>query len=728
MYLNKLAFRIERLLSSKASSLFTDKQIAKELRIKPFEYDDLMDTIEVLVREKRVTKASHKYSYPAEQAIVKSQKLIEGVFDATPLARNMSFAFVRTEKVDIYISAEDTLTAYNDDIVLVEPVYKRGTIKYGIIREIKERARTQFVGNFLKYKSAMRFINDNSKIHTDFTITDGGKAQPGTKVILEINDWGDRAKGILPSGKVVEVLGQAGAPAVEMLGIMRQYDLPLEFPEEVLAEAAAIPDIISSSEIKRRKDFRSLLTLTIDPISAKDYDDAISIEKTRNGWLLYVHIADVAHFVKPGTKLFEEAVNRGNSYYFPKKVLPMLPERISNKLCSLRPDEDKFTLTVVTEFDKRGERTYQALYESIIRSDCRLAYEQVDELFDGKESAIPTEVQQALLEMRKLALLLTAKRKEQGYLFFDLPETEYSFDEEGNIQHLTSSVQTESHTLIENFMLTANEYTAEKLTALAPATMYRVHEFPETDRLMRLKRILNAYGMDIVLQGDLHKTIQSLLLNLEGEDYHKVFDKMVLRSMKKARYATQHLPHFGLAMPTYTHFTSPIRRLCDLIIHHQLKTHVLHISDIAFNRVTLDRYAQIASDKEIIADDAEREVDHFTMGVFMKQRLGEDFKGLIVNLNSRGLLVQLDDIPVTGMVLVKDLKEDYFEFDDLAMQIKGKRSGITFHLVQHVNVKVVAVGSDIIFKLNEMPQVTIKGKRLKGTLPKYKGKQTKRRK
>ncbi|HNX01700.1 MAG TPA: ribonuclease R [Candidatus Cloacimonadota bacterium] len=699
---NNLRETILEFMKEKPGYGYTYKQITEQIRIPKHHARELRAELQAMIRDGLIHFKNKEYRLSSAKATtMKSEaQYITGKFDGTSLAKNYSYAFVITDSGDYFVSSEDTLNAYHDDIVRAEVKYSRQQKKYCIIREVIQRAREEFVGNIASYGNKYVFINDNRKITTNFDISDKEKAVIGQKVILKITNWGNRALNRVPIGKVIEVLGTAGNPEVEMLGIIKQFDLPLEFPDEVIQEANSLPQEISNEMISRRKDYRNLLTFTIDPISAKDYDDAISLEVLDNGYRLYVHIADVAHYVKPGSNLFKEALNRGNSYYFPKKVIPMLPEQVSNKLCSLRPDEEKLTMSVVTEFDSQGRVKWQEFHESVIKSNSRLNYEEVDKVFSHEKNDVPEDIQTILFDMLKLSSLLSDKRKKQGYLFFDLPETDYIYDEEGLIHKLDLSFETESHTLIENFMLIANEYVAVQLTQRAKTTMYRIHEFPDPDKLDKLADLSVYYGLSMIRRETVNKTIQEFLSSLPSEDYHKVFDKIVLRSMKKARYSTNHLPHFGLAMETYTHFTSPIRRLCDLVVHHQLKNYVAHSDKTEFSTRELEDMSVIASEKELIADQSEREVERFIIAEFMKKNLGDEFTGIVTGMNNSNVFIQLDQIPISGVLPTSSLKTNGYYFDDQYLRIlSGNSESVFLQLVDRVKVQISQVTDDVYLSL-----------------------------
>jgi len=683
---------------------FTVRDVLDALILTYKAYPGVKEIVIRLADSGFLKKENKKYllnATPVEATLkqISSPNLIEGIFDATPLARNYSYAFVRTEQGDFFVSSEDTLNAFHGDTVAIEPFFRKGKSDYCYVRKVIKRASENLAGDIQQSRDRYYFICSNPKIHQWFDVSDLGNASPNQKVMLQVTNWGNRTLSKPPVGKVVEVLGESGNPETELLAVIRQNNLPLEFPDYLTEEIEALPEELDPNEIRKRKDFRNLITFTIDPASAKDYDDAISLEDTETGWRLYVHIADVAHYIKPDSKLFSECLNRGNSYYFPRKVIPMLPEKLSNRICSLRQNEDKLTMTVVTEFDKKGNVKRQSLYESVINSNARLAYEQVDDLFDGKPVELPEAVVKAIYSARELSRLLTAKRLKAGYLFFDLPETEYLYDAEGFVHQMSQSVETESHKLIENFMLVANQYVAEKLTQLAPVVMYRVHELPDMEKLERLSILLSYYGLSISFRESMNRSLQDLLLSFPDETFHKVFDRLILRSLKKAKYTVEHLPHFGLAIETYTHFTSPIRRLCDLAVHHLYKTYVLKSAQHHFTIKQVIQYSAIASEKELLADEAEREIERVMNRIYMKGHLGEIYDGIVVGTNSSSIFIQLDKIPISGVLKVSQLPKGRWNYTDEGKRFLNERTGDYYQLMDSVRVRVIQVADDVYFDL-----------------------------
>ena len=693
MYNKQIAYKVKNLLSHNRNKQFKIKDIAKELRSRRHQYRDLKDTLLKLTKDESIVLTDRKYSHRGRIA---NNLILDGKFDARTLAKNKSFAFVITNESDIYISSEDTLNAYHDDIVSVEIKYSRFNKRYGIIRKIVKRAKCSFVGTIYQIRHKYRLIPDNSKIHTDLDIHELSGAKPGQKVVLEITNWGNRDLMRLPSGKVIEILGTAGEPEIEIISVIKQYDLPLSFPEKVLNELKMIDSSIQNDELTKRIDLRNLTTFTIDPVSAKDFDDAVSLEKTDNGWKLYVHIADVAHYVKVGSELFKEAVKRGNSYYFPKKVIPMLPEKISNNICSLRPFEDKLTITVITHFSNNYHILSQEIHESVIRSDQRFSYSEIDDFFDKKELSLQPEIAEILSEMKKLSSSLSETKIRNGYLTFNLPEAEFIFDENGKINDIKRSRETESHKMIENFMLIANEFVAKELSK--QKTIYRIHEEPDEENIKKLIEIADKNNLNFEKMDFLNRTYQKFLGSFPEEKYHRVLDRQVLRTLKKAKYDTKNAGHFGLALSNYTHFTSPIRRICDLVVHHQLKQKI-HSKEDKFSGKELVDLAKIASEREIIADESEREMDLKNKLSFMKTKLGETFGGIIIGIRSSSLLVELDEFPIVGVVEYSTMIDDHYEYFEKRNCLIGRRTGKKYQLMDTPTVSVIKVTDDIYFSI-----------------------------
>jgi ribonuclease R len=712
---NNITQRILSIMATSNPNGLTYGELTNSLQLNKKDKALLSEAISAMLSNGTLRKERKKFrlSKPVKTTIPSptplNPKLIEGIFDATPLSRNFSFAFVRTPDKDYFIGAEDTLNAYHNDVVALEPKIRRGHQEYGVIRKIVKRASEQLAGDIVKTGNRWTFVCSNPKIHNWFDVSDTMGAVEGDKVILTVTNWGSPLTSKPPVGKITEILGKSGDPHVELLAVIRQYNLPLEFPDDVINAANKLPDKIGKEVLSQRKDLRSLFTFTIDPVSAKDFDDAISILRDSKGWRLYVHIADVAHYLPIGGEIFTEAAKRGNSFYFPKKVIPMLPERLSNKICSLRPLEDKLCMTVETEFNNKGKVISQRLYESVICSDARLAYEEVDELFASSSSAnsakseLSPELVQALYDSRELSRLLTAKRMAAGYIYFDLPEIEYEYDTDGFVHQLSLSEETESHKLIENFMLIANEFVAERLSQLSPISMYRIHEDPDFNKLERLIETLTHYGISWVLHDSLNLSLQYLLASFPSKEYHQVFDRIVLRSMKKAKYSTEHISHFGLALQNYTHFTSPIRRLCDLIVHHLCKIYIIKSSKQHLSPSQVKLYAQIASDQEIQADQAERDIERVYSRTFMQDKIGQSFSGIVIGTSSSAVIVRLNEIPITAMMKSSDLGNGTWDYYDKEMRYVNRTTGVYYQLMDILKFTISHIDDDIYLKPADVP-------------------------
>lgn len=709
---NDIRERILQLFSRSNAIALSYNELCNDLQLSKKEKALLSEILSSLIESGVLRKDKRKYrsvaKSPEASPTPQSSSLLEGTFDATPLSRDFSYAFVRTPDKDYYISAEDTNNAFHNDKVAFEAKYRRGRQEYGIISRIISRANETMAGDIIPMGSRWVFVCSNPKIHKWIEITDTAGANQGDKVILKVSNWGNPAMNIPPSGAITEILGKSGDPQVELMAVIRQYDLPLEFPLEVMQAVQLLPAELNSSHYHNRRDLRELFTFTIDPVSAKDFDDAISLESSPEGWKLYVHIADVAHYVPLDSIVFEEAAKRGNSFYFPKMVIPMLPEQISNKICSLRPEEEKLCMTVETIFNNKGRITGQQIYESVIRSNFRLAYEEVDEFFDKPDTAgsiTDPALQSTLQQARILSRHLTDRRMAAGYIFFDLPELEYQYDEEGFVHRLNLAEETESHKLIENFMLIANEYVAFRLSQHAPHSIYRIHEDPDYSKLERVVTTLSNYGVKWVMHENLNKSVQYLLASFPTPQYHQVFDRILLRSMKKAKYSTDHISHFGLALQDYTHFTSPIRRLCDLVIHHLCKIYLLKSSDQHLDFTQVKHHAQVASDREILADNAERDIESVYSRAFMREKMGEKFTAMIISTASKGLIIRLQEIPVTGVIQIREFGMGPWSLDERAMRFTNRKTGAYFQLMDLLKVQLISVEDDVYFGFAGKPEV-----------------------
>jgi ribonuclease R len=464
--------------------------------------------------------------------------------------------------------------------------------------------------------------------------------------------------------------------------------LPFRFKKRTENEAQSLG---TSMDLSNRLDLRETIHVTIDGELAKDFDDAVCIEKTDRGFMLYVSIADVSHYVLPETGLDREAYERGTSVYFPGAVIPMLPKILSNGICSLNPNEGRLTMTVKLTFNKNGDLTGSSFHKSIIKSVLRLTYNEVEDALIRKDRAIRKEVQRilpALEYMGELAALLSAKREKRGSLDFDLPESDVILDIEGGIQNILRAERLFSHRIIEEFMIAANEAVANFLAENKVNAMYRIHEPPDAEKLKDLERLLQALSIGYKRDAKDIRSLQTVLRNVEGTDYEFLVNRVLLRSMKQARYSSQNKGHFGLASHCYLHFTSPIRRYPDLVCHRALKS-LISGEGKRYGEKELETMANYLSERERMAMEAEREIEDRIRVLFMRDRVGKEYEGIISHITSFGLFVELTDIFVEGLVLVNTLYDDYYHFEEERFRLVGRRTRKIYRLGDKVRIKVV---------------------------------------
>ncbi|TSA28214.1 ribonuclease R [bacterium] len=673
-------------------------KLAKIFHVKKKNFRIIKNILRDLESQGIIIRHKRAYSSPSPR------KTHIGTFDATALAKNYPFGFVETEHKDVKIYEDNCLNAYHQDIVefIVTKEVKRGSV--GKILKVIERKNSTLVGSAFKQDNHVYFVPDNPKFDTEVELIEVGDFTQfkGKKIVAEITDWGNRYQQVLPKGKIIEILGALEDPNVDYLAIVKQYELPTTFPEEVILEVEALPDTISEDEISRRKDFRNLITFTIDPKTAKDFDDAISFEKIDNGtFKLYVHIADVSHYVKTPYALFSDALERGTSIYLLQNVIPMLPFKLSNKLCSLQPDVDRLTMTIIIDYDAEFKALGSSVYPSVIKSDQRLSYEQVDVLFEqGDNEEIKPEVKNIILEMRSLAQHLTKTRYARGSLDFDLPDSEFIFDEQGSPINILRTHQTESHLFIEEFMLAANEFVAKLIARKCSAAIFRIHEPPNGEKIAEFARTIKAYGFSFsFVHKDISTAIKQFLQSISDEKQHRVYDYLLLRSLMKAKYSYKNIGHFGLALKSYTHFTSPIRRFPDLVVHHLIKQYVFEWTTKRFSLNEINTFAEHSSAMEVRAMTAERSLGELKKNRFMLENMNKVFDALIVNFNKRNIYIELDSYPIEGYIPLAAIGRDYFEFDPRHYVVIGKRSKQRFVLCQKLKVKVKRIIHDIEFEI-----------------------------
>jgi ribonuclease R len=638
------------------------------------------------------------------------------------------YGFLISEKPgesDIFIAAENTGTAMHGDRVVArisrdEPYARIKGRREGRVIRILERAHDTIVGTLQRSRNFYYVVPDDPRIVHDVYVgqvsnspqdepavrdlplaTSKVAPQVGDKVVVRLEAWESRH--VNPEGEIIEVLGPASAPGIDMLSIIRKYHLPTEFPRDVLDQVKGIPETIDARQFDGREDLRGEFIVTIDPDDARDFDDAIHVEKIPSGWRLGVHIADVAAYVEPASPLDREARRRGNSVYLPDRVIPMLPERLSNGVCSLNPGVDRFTHSVFIHFDKHGTAKSARFAHSIIRSAHRLTYKQAYAIL----TATPSDQLGERLHLAwELAALLRQKRFEHGALDLDFPEVKVWVDKEGHPVKLERVENDKSHQLIEEFMLAANEGVARELKKRAIPTIYRIHENPDPDKLAEYREFVLSFNYKA---GDLtHRAeLQRLLASTRGKPEEQALKVALLKSLKRARYSPQPLGHYGLAKTNYLHFTSPIRRYADLVVHRALgrarspsaparaEVRPYHKHGLNPDMAEIASIAEHISATERTAADAEIDASQTKKLEFFQQQLDtrnpQIFRAAIIDVRNYGLMVELPDALVTGLVHVSSLVEDFYLFDSARRQLIGRRSRKRFSVGDELSVFVVRV-------------------------------------
>lgn len=657
------------------------KQITHELGItSQTQREDVIKILEVMEKEEIIEAVDRgRYRY------VPDFSLFTGKVEFTQ--RGAAFVLVDELEEDIYISKSLTGMALNGDTVTVELIrQKKGSRLEGKIIEVVERARTEFVGTVQRMKKFAFVIPDNSRIHVDFfvPIENMNKAKDGDKVLVELLDWPIGTPN--PYGKVSSILGKAGEHDTEMHAIVAEFGFKAEFEANVLADADGFPDTISKEEIKKRKDFRKTLTFTIDPEDAKDFDDAISFKKLDNGHFeIGVHIADVSHFVRPNSALDDEAFNRATSVYLVDRTIPMLPERISNHLCSLKPNVDRLAFAVVFEMDKNADIVNYWIGKTVIHSDRRFSYEEAQEVIEGKSKEYKEEIQ----KLNELALKLRNQRYKNGAISFESDEFRFKLDEHGKPIEVFKKVRKEAHKMIEDYMLLANKTVAKHVyTKIKKTLPYRVHESPNIEKMAFFIQTAKKFGylIDTKSQESISASINSMVERSEGKVEANILHPLAIRSMEKAVYTTKDTYHFGLNFDYYTHFTSPIRRYPDLIVHRLLfdylnKKNAPSVEDI-------EKACKHSSQMEQKATQAERASTKYKQIEFLSDFVGDVFTGIISGVTEWGIFVELKDNHCEGMVRISDMKGDFYEFYEKDLSVVGRRTGRRYTFGDEVKIRI----------------------------------------
>jgi ribonuclease R len=626
---------------------------------------------------------------------------LEGRFDCR--AGRPSFIPEDTELDPISLSDRSCAHALHGDRVrLAFRRTRKGEIKTARIIEILERREAVYVGTLQKSRGYSFFVTNNKELRQDVFIPDDKclGATSRDKVVVRILDWDSRAKN--PRGEVIDVLGKSGENSTEMHAILAEFGLPYKYPEEVERAAEELSGEITSEELAQREDFRGVLTCTIDPRDAKDFDDALSFRPlSGNRYEVGVHIADVSHYVQPGGIIDDEAYRRATSVYLVDRTIPMLPERLSNFLCSLRPDEDKYAYSCIFTLDAEAQLVSARIARTVIRSTRRFSYEEAQEIIDTGQG----DHAEAILTLHQLAQKLRARRFEKGSIAFDRPEVRFELDKDGKPIAVHIKESKPAHQLIEEFMLLANRTVAERISDASrqditpalhlkkrtpPTFVYRIHEAPDEEKLRSLSEFVARMGYKLRTEGGAEAVTQSLnkLLNdIKGKPEENMISMLAIRSMAKARYTTAHIGHYGLGFESYTHFTSPIRRYPDLMVHRLLTRYLIEGKESADVSST-EEQCDHASDMESVAANAERSSIKYKQVEYMIPRLGQTFTGVITGLADWGIYVELDENKCEGLVPARDLEDDYYEYDETSFSLVGRHTGRRFRLGDQLEVTV----------------------------------------
>ena len=616
------------------------------------------------------------------------------------IGNRKGFGFVRVEgeQEDYFIPARDSMDAFHGDRVLIsaDSYQKPGKRKEGKIVQILERKFTKIGGTYDKQKGFGFVIPDNKKIADDVFVheNDSMGAMSGHKVVCELTSYGDSGKS--PEGRITEIIGHVNDPSTDIISVVRAYDIPMEYPDKVMDYLKNIPDEVSESELQGRKDFRNEVTVTIDGEDAKDLDDAITLELKDGIYTLGVHIADVSNYVTEKSPLDKEALKRGTSCYLVDSVIPMLPHKLSNGICSLNAGVDRLTLSCVMKIDGNGKLLDHEICEGVINVNERMSYTNVQKILDRSDEEVLNRYRDYVEFfdlMKELSAILRKVRHKRGSIDFDMPETKIIVDDNHKPVEIKPYPRNTATDIIEDFMLMANETVAEDFFWQELPFEYRVHESPDPEKLSQLNIFLNNFGVFVKpTKDEIHpKELQKLLAKIEGEAYEAFISKMVLRSMKQARYATQCIGHFGLACKYYCHFTSPIRRYPDLQIHRIIKENLHGTLDekrIGHYKKLLPTVADDNSAKERRAEEAEREVVKLKEVEYMSEHIGEEFEGMVSGVTSNFIFVELENT-VEGAVSVADMFDDYYYFVEEEYAMVGDRTKKRYRLGDKVKIKVL---------------------------------------
>lgn len=631
-----------------------------------------------------------------------------GMFIGKLDLRKKGFGFIvsdNKDEEDLFVSSDYLNGAMHKDKVLAKITKASidGKRAEGEIIKVLERGYQKVVGVFQASGHFGFVVADDRRFSKDIYIPKSKKnaAKDGDKVICKISKWAQEGKN--PEGEIIEVLGKSNDIGIDILSIIRQHDIPEQFPKKVLEYADQLPDEVEKEEIEKRRDFREEIVLTIDGEDAKDLDDAISIKKIENGYRLGVHIADVSHYVKENSKLDKEALKRATSVYLADRVIPMLPQKLSNGLCSLNPSVDRLTLSVLMDIDFQGKVVKHEIVEGVIKSSARMVYDDVSDIIEKNDEKLRKKYENLLdtfTKMHELALILMKRRHSRGALDFDFPESKIIMGENGKIKDIKKFERRIANRIIEEFMLVCNETVAEQFYWLEMPFVYRIHENPDTQKIVEFNKFISLFGYSIKgeITDDLKpKALQQITEKLKGSKEEMLISTLMLRSLKQAKYSSFCVGHFGLAAKFYSHFTSPIRRYPDLMIHRIIK-------EFINGKVDAKRKAKLAtivesvsiqsSERERAADDAERDVEDLKKAEFMLDKIGNEYEGFVSGITSFGMFIELENT-VEGRVSLTSLKDDYYIFKQEIHTLVGEKTQKSFKIGDRVKIKVTGANKEL---------------------------------
>ena len=678
-----------------------EKELAIMMQVRPEDRNILTEMLGELIAEGKIEVSKRgKYSLYDEK-----RALRENTVMGTYLSTMKGFGFIEVDgrEDDLFVSEADSLNAYNGDTVkaLILPrKTKNGKHAEAKIIEVIERANDCIVGTYQKSNKSFGFvIPDNTRFNSDIyvRVEDSMGAMDGHKVVVKLTGYGDARKS--PEGVVTEIIGHINDPGVDIMSIVKGYGLNVEFPEKVMNRVKNVADFVSEADMAGREDLREVLMVTIDGEDAKDLDDAVSLTMNGEDYELGVHIADVSNYVQENSALDREAKERGTSVYLVDRVIPMLPHRLSNGICSLNAGEDRLALSVIMTFDRNAKLKDYRIVESVINVNHRMNYTSVNRIIaleDETERALfPVDTVDMLDKMYELSRLLRDRRHKRGAIDFDFPESKVVLDTEGHPVDIVLRERNAATKLIEDSMLAANETVAAHYFWQEIPFVYRTHETPDSEKIERLAAFINNFGFHIHSTGDtIHpKEIQKLMDEIEGSNQQYMIARVTLRSMKQAKYGTECLGHFGLAAKYYCHFTSPIRRYPDLQIHRIIKDCIrnrMNDSRLAHYEEILPGVSELSSKRERRAEEAERETLKLKKVQYMENHMGEEFDGVISSITEWGMYVELQNT-VEGMVRLDSLRDDHYEYDDMTYSLRGIRHGRIFRLGESVRIRVTDI-------------------------------------